>query len=71
MASWTSSTNVPVDETATLLANGSLIAGDYLGTYYIDFNNLPLRRSPARQAFNLAIDRNYIVENVSQVARSR
>lgn len=61
--------NVPVDEIATLLANGSLIAGDYLGTYYIDFNNskAPFDDPRVRQAFNLAIDRNYIVENVSQV----
>ena len=60
--------NPPPDEVATLLADGTLIAGDYLGTYYACFNNskAPFDNVLVRKAFNLAIDRNYIVEMVTQ-----
>ena len=60
--------NPPPDEVATLLADGTLIAGDYLGTYYACFNNskAPFDDVNVRKAFNLAIDRNYIVEMVTQ-----
>ncbi|MBU5436046.1 peptide ABC transporter substrate-binding protein [Pseudoflavonifractor sp. MSJ-37] len=61
--------NAPVDEMAALLANGTLIAGEYLGTYYVDFNNAkaPFDNEKVREAFNLAIDRNYITEQVTQL----
>ena len=60
--------NPPPDEVATLLADGTLIAGDFLGTYYACFNNsvAPFDNVLVRKAFNLAIDRNYIVEMVTQ-----
>ena len=60
--------NPPPDEVATLLADGTLIAGDYLGNYYACFNNskAPFDDVNVRKAFNLAIDRNYIVEMVTQ-----
>ena len=60
--------NPPPDEVASLLADGTLIAGDYLGTYYACFNNsvAPFDDVLVRKAFNLAIDRNYIVEMVTQ-----
>ena len=42
--------------------------GDYLGTYYVCFNTEDEVFSDPniRKAFSLVIDRNYIVENVSQ-----
>ena len=60
--------NPPPDEMATLLANGTVIPGDYLGTYYACFNNTvePFDDPLVRKAFSLAIDRNYIVEMVTQ-----
>ena len=63
---------VPVDEMASLLVDGSLTPGDYLGTYYVDFNNAkaPFDDPKVRRAFNLAIDRNFIVENVSQAGEA-
>ena len=59
---------VPNDEIPTLLASGDLKIVDYLGTYYIDLNNqkAPFDDARVREAFTLAIDRNYIVENVTQ-----
>lgn len=60
--------NPPTDEVATLLVEGTLIPGDYLGTYYACFNNQkePFNDVRVRQAFSLAIDRNFLVENVTQ-----
>ena len=60
--------NPPPDETASLLVEGDLIPGDYLGTYYCCFNNqkAPFDDVNVRRAFSLAIDRNYIVQQVTQ-----
>ena len=60
--------NLPVDEIPTYLASGELEIGDYLGTYYVCFNTEDEVFSDPniRKAFSLVIDRNYIVENVSQ-----
>ena len=60
--------NPPPDEIATLLVEGDLIPGDYLGTYYCCFNNqkAPFDNANVRKAFSLAIDRNYLVEYVTQ-----
>lgn len=60
--------NVPVDEVSTLLSSGKLSVVPYLGTYYATFNNTkaPFDDARVREAFSLAIDRNYIVENVTQ-----
>ena len=60
--------NPPPDEMATLLTDGTVIPGDYLGSYYACFNNTkePFNNPLVRKAFSLAIDRNYIVEQVTQ-----
>ncbi|NCB74863.1 MAG: peptide ABC transporter substrate-binding protein [Clostridia bacterium] len=59
---------VPVDEVSTLLASGDLNVVPYLGSYYACFNveKAPFDDPRVREAFSLAIDRNYIVENVTQ-----
>jgi oligopeptide transport system substrate-binding protein len=59
---------VPADEIPTLIASGELKISDYLGTYYISFNNQrpPFNNANVRKAFALAIDRTYIVEQVSR-----
>lgn len=58
----------PTDEVANYLASGELQIVDYVGTYYVCFNTEDEIFSDPRirKAFNLAIDRNYIVENVTQ-----
>ncbi|MDO4337998.1 MAG: peptide ABC transporter substrate-binding protein [Eubacteriales bacterium] len=60
--------NLPVDELPNYLASGELEIGDYLGTYYVCFNTEDevFSDPKVRKAFSLVIDRNYIVENVSQ-----
>jgi oligopeptide transport system substrate-binding protein len=60
--------NVPVDEVSTLLSSGELKVVPYLGTYYACFNNqkAPFDDARVREAFSLAIDRNYMVEKVTQ-----
>ena len=60
--------NYPVDELPTLLKSGEFNISDYLGTYYISFNNqkAPFNNANVRKAFALAIDRNYIVNQVSR-----
>ncbi|MDR1131649.1 MAG: peptide ABC transporter substrate-binding protein [Oscillospiraceae bacterium] len=62
---------VPTDEIATLLAGGELHIVDYLGTYYASFNveKAPFDDPRVREAFSLVIDRNYIVENVTQTGQ--
>ena len=59
---------VPVDEVATLLSSGELNVVDYIGTYFVCFNTeaAPFDDARVREAFSLAIDRNYIVEKVTQ-----
>lgn len=61
--------NPPPDEVAALLASGKLIPGDYLGTYYACFNNAkaPFDDARVRKAFSLAVDRNYLVNQITQV----
>lgn len=60
--------NFPMDELANYLASGEVDIADYLGTYYVCFNTEDEVFSDPRirKAFSLVIDRNYIVENVSQ-----
>lgn len=60
--------SLPADELPNYLASGELQIVDYIGTYYACFNTEDEIFSDARirKAFSLAIDRNYIVENVSQ-----
>lgn len=59
---------LPPDEMANYLASGELTVADYIGTYYVCFNTEDevFSNPLIRKAFSLAIDRNYIVENVSQ-----
>ncbi|MDO5417351.1 MAG: peptide ABC transporter substrate-binding protein [Lachnospiraceae bacterium] len=60
--------SVPMDELPNYLASGELDIKEYLGTYYVCFNTEDEVFSDprVRKAFSLAIDRHYIVENVSQ-----
>ncbi|MDR3276543.1 MAG: peptide ABC transporter substrate-binding protein [Treponema sp.] len=63
--------NVPVAEIPSLIAAGSLHIADYLGTYYVSFNNAkaPFTDPRVRKAFSLAIDRNYIVNQITQAGQ--
>ena len=58
----------PQAELPNLIASGDMKIVDYLGTYYVCFNTEDEVFSDPniRKAFSLVIDRNYIVENVSQ-----
>ena len=60
--------NFPTDEIANYLASGELKIAKHIGTYYVCFNTEDevFQDPRIRKAFNLAIDRNYIVENVTQ-----
>ena len=60
--------NFPTDEMANYLASGQIKVAPYIGTYYVCFNTEDevFSNPLVRQAFSLVIDRNYIVENVSQ-----
>lgn len=62
---------VPADEIATLLASGDLTVVDYIGTYYVSFQvqKAPFDNPLVREAFSLVIDRNYIVEKVTQTGQ--
>lgn len=62
---------LPTDEVANYLASGELKVVDYIGTYYAVFNTEDkIFSNPlVRKAFSLAIDRNYIVEKVTQVGQ--
>jgi oligopeptide transport system substrate-binding protein len=63
--------NVPVDEIAGLLKSGDLKVDPYIGTYYVCFNTTrtPFDDARVRKAFSLVIDRNYIVENITQTGQ--
>ena len=60
--------NFPTDEMANYLASGQITVAPYIGTYYVCFNTEDevFSNPLVRQAYSLVIDRNYIVENVSQ-----
>lgn len=60
--------NFPVDELPTLLGNGEVTVDDYIGTYYVCFNNeaAPFDDARVREAFALVIDRDYIVAQITQ-----
>ncbi|MCL2472782.1 MAG: peptide ABC transporter substrate-binding protein [Treponema sp.] len=60
--------NFPADEIPSLLSSGELKVADYLGTYYVDMNNqqAPFNNPDVRRAFTLAIDRNFIVNQVTR-----
>ncbi len=54
----------PADQTAQLLADGSLGVADYLGAYFLSFQTqkAPFDDPRVRQAFTLAVDRGELVE---------
>ena len=58
--------DMPADEIPTLIENGEIKLWDMLGTYYISFNNevAPFDNPLVREAFSLAIDREYLVNEV-------
>ncbi len=58
--------DVPTDQISTMMDNGELFTADQICTYYIylSCDNIPDWR--VRAAINLAIDRENIVENVTQ-----
>jgi oligopeptide transport system substrate-binding protein len=62
---------VPIDEIPTLLRSGDLKIADYLGTYYVSFNTqrAPFNNPDVRKAFTLAIDRNYIVNQITRAGQ--
>ena len=62
---------VPVDEIPTLLRSGDLKIADYLGTYYISYNTqrAPFNNADVRKAFTLAVDRNFIVNQITRAGQ--
>jgi len=63
--------DVPINEIPRLLESGALTVVPYIGTYYVEFQTqkAPFDDPKVRQAFTLAIDRNYIVENITQTGQ--
>ncbi len=63
--------DMPVDEIPSLLNSGDLRIVPYIGTYYVCYNveKAPFNNPKVRQAFTLAIDAQYIVENVTQTGQ--
>jgi oligopeptide transport system substrate-binding protein len=59
---------LPADEIPSLLKSGELKISDYLGTYFVSLNTQrsPFTDARIRKAFGLAIDRNYIVNQVTR-----
>jgi oligopeptide transport system substrate-binding protein len=58
----------PADEIPSLIRAGDVKISDYLGTYYVSMNTqrAPFNDARVRKAFALAIDRNYIVNQVTR-----
>lgn len=63
--------DLPISKIPSLKASGELEIEDYIGTYYACFNTqkAPFDNAKVRQAFSLAIDRNYIVEQVTKTGQ--
>ena len=63
--------SMPTDEVAGLLASGDLKIADYIGTYYVCYQTqkAPFDDPRVRQAFTLAVDRTYIVEQITQTGQ--
>lgn len=62
---------VPVAEIPALLESGKLDIDPYIGTYYVCFQTqkAPFDDVRVRKAFSLTIDRNYIVEQITQTGQ--
>ncbi len=60
--------DVPQAELPSLIASGDLKIVDYIGTYYVCYQTqkAPFNDPRVRQAFTLAVDRTFIVNNVTQ-----
>ncbi len=56
--------STPVDETANLIAAGTALTVDYVGTYCVVFNSEKVTDPLVREALTLAIDREFIAYNV-------
>lgn len=63
---------IPVDEAESLLASGELNVVPQFGTYFVCFNceKAPFDDARVREAFSLVIDRNYIVEKITQTGEA-
>jgi oligopeptide transport system substrate-binding protein len=63
--------NFPLDELPTMFKNGEAFIQDYLGTYFATFNTqkAPFDNPDVRKAFTLAIDRNFIVEQITRAGQ--
>lgn len=63
--------DMPVDELPSLISSGDLRIVPYVGTYYVCYNTekAPFDDWRVRKAFTLAIDAQYIVENVTQTGQ--
>jgi len=63
--------DMPVDEIPNLLGSGELDIVPYIGTYYVCYNveKAPFDDWRVRKAFTLAIDSQYIVDNVTQTGQ--
>jgi oligopeptide transport system substrate-binding protein len=64
--------NIPVDETSKLLDSGLLKTTPELATSYVLFNNKnpPFDDARVRKAFTLAVDRNFIVNNITRAGET-
>ncbi len=62
---------MPVDEIAGLMTSGELKIVDYIGTYYVCYQTqkAPFDDPRVRKAFTLAIDRTYIVNEITQTGQ--
>lgn len=58
----------PQDEVPALIKDKKITIADYLGTYFVTFQvtKAPFDNPKVREAFSLAIDRNFVVNKVSQ-----
>ena len=63
--------SMPTDEIAGLMASGDLKIVDYIGTYYVCYQTqkAPFDDPKVRKAFTLAIDRTYIVNEITQTGQ--
>ena len=63
--------SMPTDEIAGLMASGDLKIVDYIGTYYVCYQTqkAPFDDWRVRKAFTLAIDRTYIVNEITQTGQ--